>query len=112
MKLARRIKAAGLRLRMADGNRLISCRMYTDWPLVRNGFAKSIVGGYGSVFWRYPVDPIPWGVFLLPPLWLLLGWLHPGASYAITARSLTVTLPGWPAWPVVLTVSRNGRTRL
>ena len=79
VKLARRIKAAGLRLRMADGNQLVSCRMYTDWPSVRNGFAKSIVAGYGSVFGVLLSILFHVIVFLLPPLWLLLGWLDPGS---------------------------------
>ena len=47
VKFARRIKAARLRLRMADGNRLIACRMYSDWPSVRDGYAKNILAGYG-----------------------------------------------------------------
>ncbi|MCX7669869.1 MAG: glycosyltransferase family 2 protein, partial [Anaerolineae bacterium] len=48
VKFARRIKAHRLRLRMADGNGLVSCRMYTDWPGVRDGYAKNILSGYGG----------------------------------------------------------------
>ncbi len=107
VKLARHIKAAGLRLRMADGNRLISCRMYTDWPGVRNGFAKSIVGGYGSVLGVILSILFHVTVFLLPPVWLLLGWLNP-EGFAIGAGGLSVTLPGWPLWPAVLTAAGMG----
>ncbi len=107
VKLARRIKAAGLRLRMADGNRLISCRMYTDWPSVRNGLAKSIVGGYGSVFGVILSIVFHVVVFLLPVLWLLLGWLDP-KDFPIAIGPYAVTLPGWPAWPLVLTAAGMG----
>jgi chlorobactene glucosyltransferase len=102
VKLARRIKAAGLRLRMADGNRLVSCRMYTGWPSVRNGLAKSVVGGYGSVFIVILSILFHVTVFLAPPVWLLMGWLDPDP---ITIRwgAFGLALPGWPLWPTVLT---------
>lgn len=104
VKLARHVKAAGLRLRMADGNRLISCRMYTGWPSVRNGFAKSIVGGYGSVAGVILAILFHVTVFLLPPAWLLLGWLGT-ASFPLTLGAFSVTLPGWPLWPAALTAA-------
>lgn len=104
IKLARRIKAAGLRLRMADGQGLVSCRMYTDWPAARNGLAKSIVGGYGSLGGVVLATVFHWIVFLAPPLWLLLGWLNP-VSRSLAAGPLAVTMPGWPAWPALLTAA-------
>ncbi|MBL8155374.1 MAG: glycosyltransferase, partial [Anaerolineae bacterium] len=48
VSLARRIKKAGLRLRMVDGAGLIACRMYQDWPSVRRGFGKNILAGHGN----------------------------------------------------------------
>lgn len=107
VKLARRVKAAGLRLRMADGNRLVACRMYTGWPSVRDGLAKSIVGGYGSVAGVLLAILFHMIVFLLPPLWLALGWLDP-APFVIATGPLTVALPGWPAWPLALTAAGMG----
>ncbi|MGL4460811.1 MAG: glycosyltransferase, partial [Planctomycetia bacterium] len=44
--LAKRVKQAGLRLRMADGAGVLACRMYRDWPTVRDGFAKNIIAGH------------------------------------------------------------------
>lgn len=102
IKLARRVKSAGLRLRMADGNGLISCRMYTDWPSVRNGFAKSLVGGYGSVAGVILAAAFHWTVFLLPPIWLVTGWLGP-RNYDLPVGPLALSLPGWPWWPATLT---------
>lgn len=104
VKLARRIKGAGLRLRMADGNRLVSCRMYMDWPGVRNGFAKSLVGGYGSVFGVLLSILFHVVVFLIPPLWLLFGFAGP-REVALAVGPLALTLPMWPVWPAALTLA-------
>ncbi|MCB0196060.1 MAG: glycosyltransferase, partial [Anaerolineae bacterium] len=46
--LARHVKAGGFTLRMVDGNRLVTCRMYRNWTEVREGFAKNILSGYGN----------------------------------------------------------------
>jgi len=71
--LARRIKAAGLRLRMFDGNRLISCRMYHSWAAVRDGFAKNILAGHGdSVPFLLVSTVLHWLAFVAPFAWLLL----------------------------------------
>jgi chlorobactene glucosyltransferase len=55
--LARRVKAASGRLRMADGGGLISCRMYDGWPAVRDGFAKNILSGHGGPLLRWDTGP-------------------------------------------------------
>ncbi|NWG16979.1 MAG: glycosyltransferase [Chloroflexi bacterium] len=85
--LSRRIKAAGLRLRMADGAGLISCRMYRGWPEVRAGFGKNILAGYGdSVLLLAASTVFHWALFVLPWIWLLAGF---GSA-------------GWPGWPLLL----------
>jgi chlorobactene glucosyltransferase len=72
--LARKVKAAGLRLRMADGAGLILCRMYTSWGQVRSGFAKNILAGHGdSVLFLLVSTVFHWGVFVLPWLGLIFG---------------------------------------
>ncbi len=71
--LARRVKAAGLRLRMFDGAGLVSCRMYNGWAAVRDGFAKNILAGHGN---RLPFllisTVLHWFAFVLPFVWLVL----------------------------------------
>ncbi|MCA9882044.1 MAG: glycosyltransferase [Anaerolineae bacterium] len=67
---ARLVKGAGLRLRMADGNRLVQCRMYDSWPAVRDGFAKNILAGYGSVPALVLATIFHLMVFVLPYAWL------------------------------------------
>lgn len=94
---ARRIKAAGLRLRMADGAGLITCRMYRDWRGVRDGFAKNIIAGYGGkAIYLLLATAFHWLIFLAPPLWLLFGWLlsadplYPLAPFALTLTGLLI----------------------
>jgi chlorobactene glucosyltransferase len=84
--LARRAKAAGLRLRMADGAGLIACRMYANWQAVRDGYAKNIIAGYGdSPAFLLLATLFHWLVFLAPWAWLALP-----------------AFPGWPVLPAAL----------
>jgi chlorobactene glucosyltransferase len=92
---ARRIKAGGLRLRMADGAGLISCRMYRNWAAVRDGYAKNILAGYGnSIFFLTLAAVFHWLVFIAPWLWLVM----PLEIY----YSSDVAAATWPVWPLVL----------
>jgi len=88
---AKRIKAAGYRLRVADGGMVILCRMYRNWRQVRNGFAKNVLAGHG--------DSIPFLLFSWVFHWLL--WLLPWVWLAVGAAAST---PWWPAWPLALVV--------
>ncbi|WP_420643867.1 glycosyltransferase [Candidatus Leptofilum sp.] len=68
--LAKTIKANRLRLRMADGNRLVTCRMYQNWPEVKAGFAKNILAGHGnSIPFLLLSTLFHWLLFLIPWLW-------------------------------------------
>jgi chlorobactene glucosyltransferase len=88
--LARHLKAEGSRLRMADGADQINCRMYSNWPTVRDGYAKNILAGYGGrISFLLLATLFHWLVFLLPWVWLAFGGLLPGQ-------------PGWPIWPLAL----------
>jgi chlorobactene glucosyltransferase len=79
--LAQRVKKVGLRLRMADGNRLVSCQMYPGgWSQVRAGFAKNILAGHGySVPFLLLSTVFHWLVFILPWVWLFFG----GGEFAL-----------------------------
>ncbi len=93
---ARRIKQAGLRLRMADGNDLIACRMYDGWPSVRDGYAKNILAGYGGRVWALLLAAVfHWFVFLGPWVWL--------AAALVTGAPLL-----WPAALVALAIAVRG----
>lgn len=87
--LARKAKAHGLRLRMADGHGLVQCRMYDGWSAVRNGYAKNILAGYGGLIPLVAATVFHWLIFLFPWVWLVLGRTWTGLS-------------GWPLWPALL----------
>lgn len=68
--LAKTIKAHNLRLRLADGNRLVGCRMYQNWSEVKAGFAKNILAGHGnSIPFLLLSTLFHWLLFLFPWLW-------------------------------------------
>lgn len=89
MAFAKAIKRRKLRLRFADGDGLIRCRMYRSWAAVRDGFAKNILAGHGNstllllLSWAFH-----WLLFLAPWVWLMAGWLD--------------GQPGWPWQPLCL----------
>ncbi|HRF95694.1 MAG TPA: glycosyltransferase family 2 protein, partial [Aggregatilineales bacterium] len=69
--LARMVKSAKLRLRMADGAGLVTCRMYQNWHEVKNGYAKNILAGYGSPLALIVGTIFHWLIFIVPVLWLI-----------------------------------------
>lgn len=74
MAFAYTVKQKGLRFRMADGARLLTCRMYRNWKEVRNGYAKNILAGHGNSLAFLIFSTIfHWWVFVLPWLWLGAG---------------------------------------
>lgn len=88
--LARRTKQAGRKLVMTRGNDRIACRMYTNWPTVRDGFAKNILAGHGNSLPFLAFSTVfHLSLFIAPWLWLLTG-------------ALIDTGPRWPACPLTL----------
>ncbi|MCO6452110.1 MAG: glycosyltransferase [Caldilineales bacterium] len=90
VSLARRVKGAGHSLRMADGAHLVSCRMYEDWPAVRDGYAKNIIAGYGGIPALILATLFHWTVFLLPWFWLTLGWTSPSPLWPLAPLALVL----------------------
>ena len=90
MALAWNIKRHHLRLAMAEGNHLIHTRMYRTWAEVRDGFAKNILAGHGGKpFFLVLSGVFHWWLFVIPWLWLPIGWLLPWHD-------------GWPWTPLVM----------
>jgi chlorobactene glucosyltransferase len=90
IRMAQIAKDKGLRLRMVDGNGLVTCRMYTNWPEVRNGYAKNITAGYGdSLVGLLAGSVFHWTVFLFPPLWLLVSLFAGNAQHILYSGILT-----------------------
>lgn len=95
VRLAQRIKAAGLKLRMADGAGLVTCRMYGGSKAALDGLAKSMLAGHGN---RSLLLLLSTSAHLLLFLWPWL-WLAIGRTWV---------LPGWPAWPLALMTAGVG----
>ncbi len=74
---ARRIKTNGARLVMADGAGMITCRMYRNWRQVRDGYAKNIIAGYGSVIGLLLGSAFHWLIFLVPPILFMISLFAP-----------------------------------
>lgn len=97
IELARNIKTQGLKLRMADGNQLISCRMYTSWSQVFAGFAKNILAGHAnSPILLLLSAGFHWSLFLFPWAWLLLLTLNKGDT------------PFWHWWAISMIIVGTG----
>jgi hypothetical protein len=63
IELGRAFKRAGLRVAIADGTNVATCRMYAGWEELRDGYTKSLWAAFGS----------PRGAALTVGL---LGWLY------------------------------------
>jgi chlorobactene glucosyltransferase len=100
ISLARRVKRQGLRWRLANGSRRISCRMYQNFGQVVEGLSKNLFGVFG---YNVAAFLFVWSwltlVFAGPPLLLLVslaGWPFPPYAelLALTAISLALLLWG------------------
>ncbi len=87
--LARRVKRAGLRLRMVEADGLVTCRMYKDWRTVHEGYAKNMLAGFGGAAGLVASAVFHWVVFLGP--WALLGLGFAG-----------LPVPWHPYWALLL----------
>jgi chlorobactene glucosyltransferase len=96
---ARRIKAKGMRLRLADGAGLITCRMYRNWREVRDGFARHLLVGYGGrVSFLVLATLFHLLVFVLPWVWLLFGTPEGYPLVPLVLIALGVGVRGLTAW--------------
>ncbi|MFM7582693.1 MAG: glycosyltransferase [Caldilinea sp.] len=92
IQLAEHIKAAGFKLRMADGAGLVACRMYAGSQAAFDGYTKNILAGHHNRLSLLALSTLFHGsLFLFPWIWLLAGAHWP--------------LPGWPGWPLALALA-------
>lgn len=73
VELARAFKRSGARVAITDGSALATCRMYDDWPALRDGYTKSLWAASGSLRGSFvAVGLLAW-LYVLPPAAALLG---------------------------------------
>ncbi|MER7271755.1 glycosyltransferase family A protein [Micromonospora carbonacea] len=112
IELARAVKRSGDRIALADGSRLATCRMYDDWPQLRDGYTKSLWASFGHPTAAAAVLAALLLLYTAPPLVALaalvagapavaavaaLAWLLGVAGRAVSARAT-----GGRWWPDAL----------
>lgn len=73
LQLARRVKKAGLTVRLCDASALISCRMYAGGRAVWTGFTRNAYEGLGGFIPLVAMTALQTLYFLLPFVFLLAG---------------------------------------
>ncbi|MET8093991.1 glycosyltransferase family 2 protein [Micromonospora sp. NPDC005220] len=112
VELARAVKRAGGRIALADGSRLATCRMYDDWPQLRDGYSKSLWASFGHPGAAAAVVTALLLLYTAPPLVALVGAAAGAAGVAtvglagyllgVTGRVLTARATGGRWWPDAL----------
>ncbi|WP_139977298.1 glycosyltransferase [Nocardioides litoris] len=86
--LVRAVKSVGGRGGVADGARIASCRMYDDWPALREGYAKSLWTAFGSPAGAAGVVGLMVLAHVVPVVGALAGWSRAGlVGYAASVLS-------------------------
>ncbi|MFG2050060.1 glycosyltransferase [Micromonospora sp. NPDC048935] len=112
VELARAVKRAGGRIALADGSRLATCRMYDDWPQLRDGYSKSLWASFGHPGAAAVVVALLLLLYTAPPAVAVIALLAgaPGvaavalAGYllGVAGRVLTARATGGRWWPDAL----------
>ena len=66
--LVRAFKRAGRRGTVVDGTTLATCRMYTDWSSIRDGYTKNLWAGTGSPVGAVGLSSVLLLTYVVPPL--------------------------------------------
>ncbi len=99
--LVRAVKAAGGRGGVVDGTGLATCRMYEDWPSLREGYTKSAWAAFGSPAGAAGVLAALGVLYVVPPVAALRGSLVGLAGYgaAVTGRYVVAERTGGRSLP-------------
>ncbi|MCZ7418145.1 glycosyltransferase family A protein [Verrucosispora sp. WMMA2121] len=112
IELARAVKRAGGRIALADGSRLASCRMYEDWPQLRDGYTKSLWASFGHpgaaavvltvLLALYAAPPLVAGAALLAGAPTVAGVAVGAYLAGVAGRVVSARATGGRAWPDAL----------
>ncbi len=103
LALARNIRREGGRTTVVDGTGLAHCRMYQDWPGVREGYTKSLWTAFGSPAGAGAVVTALAAVYVVPALAALAGSRAGLAGYlfGVAGRAVAARRSGSRLWPDV-----------
>ncbi|MDZ7694165.1 MAG: glycosyltransferase family 2 protein [Balneolaceae bacterium] len=117
VKLAKKIKSAGFKMRMYYGSDSVACRMYRSHKEIKNGFRKNFLAGFGyNLFLFLLMGLLHLAVYVLPTFTFI--WSLANLNYSLVAwsllpillmlfhRFLTARWFGWnPAWGLLHPIS-------
>lgn len=106
--LARAMKKSGRRATVAEGSGIVECRMYNDWPELRDGYSKSLWAAVQPRAASRAVGILLALAYLVPPVAFLVGSI--GRDRRTTAIGAVGTLGGI-AGRVISAQSTGGRVR-
>ncbi len=108
------LKKQGKRINLFDGQKLVSCRMYTSFKTAWNGLSRSFYSGINfpifllNIVWHF-------ALFVLPAIFFIIGFICDKSSFTwtflpmlqvvcgILIRTLQNQQFSLPLWPVLLT---------
>lgn len=104
LALFRALKRCGLRGSIADGTALASCRMYDDWPQLRDGYTKSLWAAFGSESGAATTVGLLNLCYVLPAVAAVRGSRIGLVGYlaGVTGRALVARRVGAREWPDTL----------
>jgi hypothetical protein len=104
LALVRAIKATGGKGGIVDGTALASCRMYSGWPELRDGYAKSLWAAFGSPPRAAAVVALLGTAYVLPPAAALCGSRAGALGYlaGVASRVIAARRTGGRSWPDAL----------
>ncbi|SCG37982.1 glycosyltransferase [Micromonospora halophytica] len=112
IELARAVKRSGGRIALADGSRLASCRMYENWPQLRDGYTKSLWASFGQpsaaatvvalLLLLYTAPPLAAGAALAAGTPTVAALAAAGYLLGVTGRVVSARATGGRAWPDAL----------
>ncbi len=101
LALVRAVKSAGGRGGIVDGTAIASCRMYADWPALRDGYSKSLWAAFGTTAGAAGVMGALALVYVLPAVAVLRGSRAGLIGYGagVAGRVIAARTTGARAWP-------------
>ena len=98
IELARAVKRTGGRIALTDGSALASCRMYTSWRELVDGYGKSLWASFGSPVAAAAVVALLLTLYVVPPL--LFSWAGLAAYLlGVAGRVVSARATGGKAFP-------------
>jgi Glycosyltransferase like family 2 len=104
IELARAVKRSGGRIALADGSTLATCRMYTSWRELADGYGKSLWASFGSPAGAAAVAALLVALYVLPFAALLTGSVAGLVGYllGVTGRVISARATGGRWFPDAL----------